>query len=487
MPPDRGLVRNIAWQEVFPWLLLLRTVKMALEARKLCLAAAAIILTASGWWALGWAFSGREADPHLSAGITDLVSLPWEWGPAAPRILPEPDDIDPRAPTADWSVENPWFSPWQRLSEPFRRLFDARMTLTGLAFYATCALWALAIWAWFGGAIARMAAVELAREDRPPTKAVFAHVRRKWPAYVAAPLLPLMGVLIGIVLLAPIGLLARWDATVVGAGLLWPLALVGGLVLTIFLVGLVFGWPLMWGAISTEAMDSWDALSRSYAYVYQRPLHYLFYAAVSAVLGALGWLFIWAFVSLVVYLAAWSASWTAGGARIEQLDNAAPEAVAALRWPGMADPAAEADPPGTLRKIGAAMIGFWSALARLLALGFAYSFFWTASTAIYLLLRRDTDGTPLDEVHLDDEEDATPLPPLRPDAAGVPLVTDDAPPATGSSAPLATGSSEPAGPSAPPAGSSASSAASQGNGAEDGNVRDASRSAIDGGESGAAT
>jgi len=33
--------------------------------------------------------------------------------------------------------------------------------------------------------------------------------------------------------------------------------------------------------------DSFDALSRSYAYVFQRPLHYLFYALVAAVFGAL--------------------------------------------------------------------------------------------------------------------------------------------------------------------------------------------------------
>ena len=45
-------------------------------------------------------------------------------------------------------------------------------------------------------------------------------------------------------------------------------------------VGLAAGWPLMWPTISSEGTDAFDALSRSYAYVYQRPLAYLLYAVI---------------------------------------------------------------------------------------------------------------------------------------------------------------------------------------------------------------
>ena len=58
---------------------------------------------------------------------------------------------------------------------------------------------------------------------------------------------------------------------------------------------------------------------------------------------------------------------------------------------------------------------------RLVALGFVYSYFWTASTAIYLLLRRDEDGTEIDDVHLDGQP-AHGLPVLEKDAAGVHIV-----------------------------------------------------------------
>ena len=81
-------------------------------------------------------------------------------------------------------------------------------------------------------------------------------------------------------------------------------------------------------------------------------------------------------------------------------------------------------------------------------------------------LRRDTDGTPLDEVHLDDDEDATPLPELRPDAAGVPLVVPE---------------------DALPADTLRPATGGNGNGAEDGTVREANAAASDAGRSGSAT
>ena len=38
---------------------------------------------------------------------------------------------------------------------------------------------------------------------------------------------------------------------------------------------------------------------------------------------------------------------------------------------------------------------------KLLAVGYLFSYFWTAAAAIYFLLRRDVDATETDEVFLD--------------------------------------------------------------------------------------
>jgi hypothetical protein len=55
-------------------------------------------------------------------------------------------------------------------------------------------------------------------------------------------------------------------------------------------------------------------------------------------------------------------------------------------------------------KLGAFIVAFWLGLGFLLVLGFGYSFFWTASTIVYLLLRRQVDSAELDEVYLEEDD-----------------------------------------------------------------------------------
>ena len=81
---------------------------------------------------------------------------------------------------------------------------------------------------------------------------------------------------------------------------------------------------------------------------------------------------------------------------------------------------------GALGGAGASVIRFWAGCVKLLAVGFLYSYFWTASTAIYFLLRRDVDATEMDEVWLPDQgEPAYDLPPIGIDERGAPVTDDD--------------------------------------------------------------
>ena len=59
---------------------------------------------------------------------------------------------------------------------------------------------------------------------------------------------------------------------------------------------------------------------------------------------------------------------------------------------------------------------------------FGYSFFWTAATIIYFLMRYKVDDTDMDEVHMEEEDLEEPLGEL-PTAGAVP--TDAKPVATG--------------------------------------------------------
>jgi len=104
-------------------------------------------------------------------------------------------------------------------------------------------------------------------------------------------------------------------------GILWPLVLLAGFVMAVLLLGLLFGWPLMWAAISAEGTDAFDALSRSYAYVFQRPLNYLFYAFVAGVIGWLGWLFVENFAAAIIWMAYWAAGWGCGNELLNSIQR----------------------------------------------------------------------------------------------------------------------------------------------------------------------
>jgi hypothetical protein len=252
----------------------------------------------------------------------------------------------------------------------------------------------------------RTVALKLTRDENITWGQARGFALRHWVDYFTAPLYPLCGILLATLPVMLLGLIARADIGALLVGLLWPLALLAGLLMALLLLGLFFGWPLMWGTVSVEGNDAFDALSRSYAYVYQRPLNYLFYGLVAAVLGTLGFFLVQFFAEGVISLTQWGAKWGGGNARIDTLN-----ALAIASGPGY---------------YAVLLFAFWNASVRLIAASFAISYLWSASTAIYLLLRRDVDAAEMDEVQLEQEEKFG-LPPLETDARGVPDAAD-APP-----------------------------------------------------------
>jgi hypothetical protein len=60
--------------------------------------------------------------------------------------------------------------------------------------------------------------------------------------------------------------------------------------------------------------------------------------------------------------------------------------------------------------LGAVMVSIWLYLVFLMVVGFAFSFYWSVNTIIYLLMRRVVDDTEIDEIYLEDEEADEPYP-----------------------------------------------------------------------------
>jgi hypothetical protein len=290
-------------------------------------------------------------------------------------------------------------------------------------------VWTAFVWAVFGGAITRMAAVQIARRDKISPLEALRFTWERIISYFTAPLLPVVCTAVIVVFLIIFGLVhfIPWLGDI-WSGLLWPVVILAGLAMAAVLIGLI-GWPLMVATISTEGSDNFDALSRSYSYIYQYPWHYAWYCLVATVYGAALIFFVGFMGSWLVYLGKWGVEQTPAlessprdpsylfayaptsfGWRALLMDGAevkSPTGPTKVVENGLIVEPAYQEYLGTytiLNKFGAFLVSAWVHVVFLLVLGFGYSYFWTASTIIYLLMRRKVDDTDFDEVYLEEEE-----------------------------------------------------------------------------------
>ena len=320
--------------------------------------------------------------------------------------------------------------PLVKFLRPLVYLFDPGSGAWNRLYLILVILWLLATWALFGGAITRMAAVQVARpNEKVGMTEAFRFAASRYKSFFSAPLFPLLFIVVLTVFLV----LFSWVEQFTGlfgdifvAGLFWPLVLLVGLIMAVVLVGLV-GWPLMYSTISAEGSDSFDAISRSYSYVYQAPWQYLWYAVVALAYGAVLMFFVGLMGSLMVYLGKWGVS-QAPGPESRQPTYLFVNAPTSYGWRDLLlykQPNTETievihhngrvgreltvssayrDNMSWNNYLGAILVSIWIYLLFLMIVGFSYSYFWCASTIIYLLMRRKVDDTEMDEVHLEDED-----------------------------------------------------------------------------------
>ena len=390
MTDDRSMVRYVSWRDLFPWLILLRTFRIAITPQLLAVATAATLLTSLGWWIGGWIFlhhwdeagqrwvvRRQEVRPTLTEQVPPAVR---EYLPAATTGLVEP---------------------FLRLAEPLRQVMSLRQSLTSTAYYLFGLLWSLAVWALAGGIITRHATVELATEGAPGIVETVKFALRRYLWYFLTPLYPLLGVLLIAIPIALLGLPIQFAPGIgsVLAGLLWILVLIVSLIAVWLLAGLLFGWPLMWPAVSAERDgDPFEAFSRSFSYVYGRPLHYLFYVVVAALYGALCLAVVLGAAALLTEFGFWALAWGGRGnvARIRELVDLIVSGNDAL---------VQAEGNRTL-VLGSSILALFVGLIGEVVIGYTFSFFWCVASAIYLLLRQGVDEQEMDEVFFEPAEPA---------------------------------------------------------------------------------
>jgi hypothetical protein len=416
-------LRAIRWSEIFPWLSLASAFRLAASLRLMVIGSVAILLTLFGWWTIARVFSHNGA---LNRSWAEAFGQHTAWEviddsvPNQPLTCPlvgvSAITLSPGTNSGlNINAGGPLIRSWAVLNQPMWQVLSIQPSNSGeaLTFGDFLALilsagWSLAVWSFFGAAISRIAAVQLATGEQVGWGASLRWAGTKWLTYFSAPVLPILGVVLAVIPLLMLGLLMKYDFFAFLGGLIWLLVLIGAFVMAVLLVGVLLGWPLMWATISVEGTDSFDALNRTYSYVFQRPLRYLFYVVIASLLGWLGWILVENFAAFVISLASWAVSWGAGWDRVQELANG--------------------NDNSSLARGASVLIGFWSSLVKLLAIGYSFGYLGVASTAIYYLLRRDVDARETDEVYLDADqsEQKFGLPPLQKDAAGAPEIAEKA-------------------------------------------------------------
>jgi hypothetical protein len=512
--------KRTLWTEFF------RCFWIALDPRKLLVAAAGILATSFGWWLLASVTWGLANEPKADSAAYGKAQMIKEVGKDAAgnefadevyaaegkkrfevdvvkytklKDLAGPGGKLRSLPWDESRGDNPYlvlqnliggtdaerrgilarFVPNQApvLLEPLFKLLlpifvitDPDATFGTKVFCFLCLVWGLAVWAFAGGVITRIAAVQLSGKDRISLSEAIFFVQRRYLHYLISPLIPIGFILAALVLLIVYGLIGMipFVGDVVFLALLFPVVLFGGLVMAVILISLV-GYPLMFTTISVEGSDTFDALSRSWNYVFTSPGRYFGYGAIAVLFGMAVTFVVVLAGSMTVYLGKWGVNSTAATLRPSHTPDYlfvnAPKTLgwrelltrgSDIEWTGTPNAAALADPelkefaeyrnPAAAKKylgsywayhtFSTWLVSFWLFAVLLFMLGFSYSYFWSASTVLYQLMRYRVDDIELDEVHLESSEPETPLAapapvPVAPPTGGTALpMVPPAPPAT---------------------------------------------------------
>jgi hypothetical protein len=505
MADERGGTREFDTRKTLSWMELLRTFLIALDPFKLLVAAAGILATAVGWWILSALYYGAwsekdannresEINDRRTAYVKDGKNedeaknrAESEYNAEYDRFklmhdLAGPGGSYRKMPWFEERGRNPflvargavsggysggkeainWFvsqvgvlvEPLIKFLSPVLGLFDSRCNFWVRLYLFFLIIWMLMMWAFFGGIITRMAIVQIAGKEGGGLRDSIKFVKTRYLSYLCSPVVPIgliFAVVLGCVLFGLFHLIPGIGDFI--DGLLWWIPLGAGFVMALLVVGLV-GYPLMYTTLSAEGSDTFDALSRSYNYVYESPWHYIWYGFVSVVYGAVVVFFVVFMSSLMVYLGKWGVSQTP----LTQSVNRSPEFLfiyspTSFGWrelmlkgspveitPDEAKAGVDKDGNKVLQTdgyyyvhpdaakfymkdpdkgfyystyFGAGMVAFWMTLLFMMMLGFSYSFFWTQASMIYLLMRKKVDEVEVDEIYTEEEDFDEPVAPPK--------------------------------------------------------------------------
>ncbi len=431
MARDSQTSKDLGWVEASGLLHILRTLGLAVHPAKLGIGLIAILLTFALGGLLDWVWmlrSGVEATAiaeFIQARELDQLYVEQGGDHGIFEVWREHERrcvlglLGSSVPGASVAAGTPIgrYVATHSDAQPLRNFAQMVYGVWWLSRYHTLyfilfAIGALLIWSCAGGAICRIAGVQFARDEKLTMKQGLGYGWRKlFGGFFLAPCIPLAFIFIAVIMLTIGGMVLRIPVLgdLVG-GLAFGLAIFGGLVISVLLLGLFVGGSLFWPAVAVEGSDAFDAFSRGMSYPLSKPWKTVLYAIITLIYVSICWVFVnlFTFFMLTITRAivgfgtspfGW---WNRGGEGevISKLE---------LLWP-LGGPNTLYQPPdwGSLEwyeYFSAVLIGFYVLVVIGLMWSFLASFYFSGSTVIYCLLRRDVDGTDLDDVHIEEEEE----------------------------------------------------------------------------------
>lgn len=403
------------WTESLGIRFIIRSFALAVQPSAWCLAVVGIVLTVvwGGLLDVIWSPQGGIADSAIQQTFAAAGSGESHTEPAGDLGIFEVfKKHEAAAVTGLMSLSSPGAdtaAPVSRvgcliaMGQGVGWMFSAH-PLYALLFFAG----ALLIWSVSGGAICRMAAVALTTDERITAIDAWEYVKpRLFGGFVLAPCIPLVFVLVVAILLALGGLVM--GIPVLGdllGGMAFGLAILGGGVVVALLLGLGLGGSLLWPAVAVDGSDSFDAFSRSVSYVFTKPWKTGLYAVGTFVLGALCWWGVrwglFAALSVTRAVAGFGMSLFGWWGRGEDGSNKL-ERIWAIAGPGSLHAWPDWSQLAWYECLSAVLVGLAVLLAISFVWGFLASFYFSGSTAVYLLLRHDVDATDFGDLYEDDD------------------------------------------------------------------------------------
>lgn len=310
---DEGTIRKIDWQELLPGTMLIRAFSLSLKISLITV----ISLFLAGWMLLINQADGGSENARVFTCLFDLNR------PFTTQI----SDVFMIAPPT--SVMG--------------------SIIAVLGFFILLFLWLM---------IARSTAVRLASTQRSGLFESCRFARKKYGSLIGAIFIFLFLIALPAISCKLLMILLEAIKIPCLEKIFLPIIILLVFVATFMFAVSFLSFPMIVAAIATEKSDSFDAVSRGFSYLFQRPLHFIVYVGIAILFGGIGY---------VIFSLLASSTLAALPLSFSKADFA-----------------------------GHFWTPFWIRSLIVLPFGYLFVYFVVASTTVYFILRRSVDGTPWD-------------------------------------------------------------------------------------------